>query len=226
MTPPQDARLDARDSLPVKAQRVKASDMKKARTQLPAVKIWEKDIGEASRGPVAEPVPKSVCDGLLIGLLETGTVKALYRGETHTLRRGTLILGQPDETVAFAPAGHTSGPIRICLRCRARWFRRFRMRLRAEPPLRYFFRISSLMIRSSSRYSWRSDERWIHRQPCWSVLRDSMTSWPASSTATHPRFKRGGICGQSDTPSDASANTCTRTTRTMSLSMNSLAWWA
>jgi AraC-like DNA-binding protein len=93
-----------------------ASDMEMA--QEPAVKVWElKDIGEAIRGPLSEPLRKTICDGLMIGLLETGTVEASYRRETHILGRGTLILGQPDETVSFMPAGQTSGPVRICLRC-------------------------------------------------------------------------------------------------------------
>jgi AraC-like DNA-binding protein len=92
--------------------------MKKERPQLPAVQIWQlKDIGETIRGPVPESALKTACDGLLVGLLVTGTVKALYRRETHILRRGTLILGQPDEVVAFAPASRTSRPVRICLSC-------------------------------------------------------------------------------------------------------------
>ncbi len=79
-----------------------ASDTKMA--QQPAVKVWElKDIGEAIRGPLSEPLPKTICDGLMIGLLETGTVEASYRRETYILGRGTLILGQPDETVSFTP---------------------------------------------------------------------------------------------------------------------------
>jgi AraC-like DNA-binding protein len=93
-----------------------ASDVKKA--QQPAVKVWElKDIGEAIRGPLSEPLPKTICDGLMIGLLETGSVEASYRRETHILGRGTLILGQPDEAVAFTPVSYAIGPVRICLRC-------------------------------------------------------------------------------------------------------------
>jgi len=92
--------------------------MKKERPQRLAVRLWRLEgIGEAVRGPVPESVPKILSDGLLIALLETGTVRALYRGGTHALRRGTLILGQPDEAVAFAPVGCTSSPIRIRLSC-------------------------------------------------------------------------------------------------------------
>jgi AraC-like DNA-binding protein len=92
--------------------------MRKERPQLPAVKLWQlKDIGEVIRGPVPESAPRKVCDGLVLGLLETGTVKALYRRGNHILRRGTLILGQSDEAVAFAPSDCTSRAIRMCLRC-------------------------------------------------------------------------------------------------------------
>jgi AraC-like DNA-binding protein len=92
--------------------------MRKERPQLPVVKLWRlKDIGEVIRGPVPQSAPRKVSDGLLVGLLETGTVKALYRRENHILQRRTLVLGQAGEAVVFAPSGCTSTPIRICLRC-------------------------------------------------------------------------------------------------------------
>jgi AraC-like DNA-binding protein len=92
--------------------------MRKERPRPPAVKLWQlKDIGEVIRGPVPESAPRKVCDGLVLGLLETGTVKALYRRGNHILRTGTLILAQSDEAVAFAPSDGTSRAIRICLRC-------------------------------------------------------------------------------------------------------------
>jgi AraC-like DNA-binding protein len=92
--------------------------MRKEGPRLPAVKLWQlKDIGEVIRGPVPESAPRKVCDGLVLGLLETGTVKALYRRGNHILRRGTLILAQSDEPVAFAPSDCTSRATRICLRC-------------------------------------------------------------------------------------------------------------
>jgi AraC-like DNA-binding protein len=92
--------------------------MRKERPRLPAVKLWQlKDIGEVIRGPVPESAPRKVCDGLVLGLLETGTVKALYRRGNHILGGGTLILAQSDEAVAFAPSDCTSRAIRICLRC-------------------------------------------------------------------------------------------------------------
>jgi AraC-like DNA-binding protein len=92
--------------------------MRKERPQLPAARIWQlKDIGEVIRGPVPEPTPRTVYGGLLVGLLEVGTIKASYRRGSHILRRGTLILGQSDEAMAFAPSDRTSMPIRICLRC-------------------------------------------------------------------------------------------------------------
>lgn len=85
---------------------------------MPELKIWQlEDIGETIRGPVPETVPKTLYDDLLIGLLETGIVRACYRRATHMLEMGALILVQPDEVVAFEPIGVADSPIRICLRC-------------------------------------------------------------------------------------------------------------
>lgn len=86
-------------------------------TRHPAtVKIWQMESIETTCGPIEEPVPKTLHEGLLMGLLETGAVRAYYRGTTHTLRRGALILCQPGETVAFEPIGGTL-PVRMCVLC-------------------------------------------------------------------------------------------------------------
>lgn len=85
---------------------------------IPGVRIWQLEgIGEVIRGPVPAPMPKVVHEDLLIGVMQTGVVNALYRGASHTLHNGALILGQPGEGAAFEPVTGDSHPIRVCMRC-------------------------------------------------------------------------------------------------------------
>src|SRR5262245_31097646 len=80
------------------------------------VRVWHLEgLCEAIRGPVLEPMPKTIYDDLLIGVMETGLIRARYRGASHWLRKGTLILGQPGEGAAFNPIN--GEPIRTCIRC-------------------------------------------------------------------------------------------------------------
>jgi AraC-like DNA-binding protein len=81
-----------------------------------SVEIWQLDRIEAIRGPVDEPLPRTLYEGLLIGLLEAGAVEARYRHSTHKLLKGTLILGQPGEVVSFEPI-RGNQPVRICVQC-------------------------------------------------------------------------------------------------------------
>jgi AraC-like DNA-binding protein len=80
------------------------------------MKIWQMEAIESTHGTVEEPLPKTLNEDLLIGLLETGTVRAHYRRATHILGPGTLILCQPGETVAFEPLDGAT-PVRVCIRC-------------------------------------------------------------------------------------------------------------
>jgi len=85
---------------------------------IPEVKIWQLEgIGEVIRGPVPEPVPKIVHEDFLIGLMEAGVVNAYYRGASHTLQNGALILGQPGESTAFEPVVVEGQAVRVCVRC-------------------------------------------------------------------------------------------------------------
>lgn len=110
--------LNARRLATTDAKELEVSGMKMEQPQRLAVKVWRLEgIGEALRGPVSESTSRILSDGLLIALLEKGAVRALYRGGAHALRRGALIIGQPDEAVAFAPVGGTSRPFRMRLSC-------------------------------------------------------------------------------------------------------------
>ena len=79
------------------------------------VEIWQLEGIEAVRGPVTEPLPRRTHEGLMIGLLERGVLRARYRRATHELRQGSLILGQPGEAISFGPLGEAP-PVRVCLR--------------------------------------------------------------------------------------------------------------
>jgi AraC-like DNA-binding protein len=82
------------------------------------VRTWRLEgIGEVIRGPVSAPMAKVVHEDLLIGVMEAGLVKASYRGATHALENGAIILGQPGEGVAFEPVFRKRHPIRVCMRC-------------------------------------------------------------------------------------------------------------
>jgi AraC-like DNA-binding protein len=84
------------------------------------VQIWQLDgVGEIIRGPVPEPMPKVVHQDFLIGVMESGIVKATYRGARHTLQNRALILGQPGEGAAFEPVVNRDEgyPMRVCMRC-------------------------------------------------------------------------------------------------------------
>jgi AraC-like DNA-binding protein len=86
--------------------------------QTPEIRVWHVDgIGEVIRGPVPAPMPKFVHEDLLIGVMQAGVVRARYRGASHTLQNGALILGQPGEGVAFEPVAGPDQPIRTCMRC-------------------------------------------------------------------------------------------------------------
>jgi hypothetical protein len=70
--------------------------MRKERPQLPDVKIWQlKDIGEVVRGPVPESCPRTVRDGLLVGLLEAGTVRAYIEEEVIFCEKDRSSSGSP-----------------------------------------------------------------------------------------------------------------------------------
>ncbi len=87
------------------------------RPSIPDYKTWQVDgLGEVMYGPVPQPLPRAVHEDLVIGLMEAGTVKALYRGASHTLPKGALILGQPGEGMAFDPVIGARPPTRMCVR--------------------------------------------------------------------------------------------------------------
>jgi AraC-like DNA-binding protein len=84
----------------------------------PEIRIWHVDgIGEVIRGPVPAAMPTFVHEDLLIGVMQAGVVRARYRGASHTLRNGALILGQPGEGAAFEPVAGPDQPMRTCMRC-------------------------------------------------------------------------------------------------------------
>ncbi len=87
-------------------------------SQSAPVRIWRLgDLCETVQGPITEPVAKFLHEGLMIGLVERGVVEASYRGVSHRLERGALIVVQPEQVIGFDPIPSASEPSRICVHC-------------------------------------------------------------------------------------------------------------
>jgi len=81
------------------------------------VKIWQLEgAGEAIRSAgYWEPMPKMRYPNFVMAVLEKGAINVHYRGATHLLQSGKLLLCHPGEILASEPTGGAGFTIRVSL---------------------------------------------------------------------------------------------------------------